>query len=495
MRVIVIVSAVIFFFSCSEKQQKIEDRQSVDTLNTKKEIADNQKGIEPLVEDCFVNKELVVLLNNSAFSYNLHKGQPMGYEYELLSLFCKHNGLKLHVKVVKDAAHILDSLAAGYGHLAAANITINTERKKYNHFTLPFFKTKQVLVQRLPSNWRKMRLDDIRRQMIQDPLELDEKSVTVKQGSVFYGHLNSFAFENGLKVEVKEADRVLTTEDLIGLVDDGEIEYTVADQNTAQFYHAFYQDLDFNTAISFNQNVAWAVNKSQDKLLKKINAWIKINRGGLAFNSLEKRYFDVSRSYRRVIKEEWEERNKGQISDFDDLIKKQAVKDGIDWLLLTSLVFQESRFDPKVRSWVGARGLTQVMPATGKELGVSNPAQLYIPEVSIRVGSLYLKQLVSYWQPIVKDSVEANYFALASYNTGKGHVLDARRIAAYLGLDQNKWFGNVDKALLLKSNPEYFNLPIVKYGYCIGKEPVQYVKNIKMYYERFDQYIREKGML
>ena len=161
---------------------------------------------------------------------------------------------------------------------------------------------------------------------------------------------------------------------------------------------------------------------------------------------------------------------------------------------MTALIFQESKFNPKAKSWVGARGLTQVMPKTGKDLGISNPSQLEIPEVSIRVGSRYLKELITFWKPLIKDSIEINYFALASYNTGKGHVLDARRIAKYLGLDENKWFGNVEKAILLKSNPEYHNLPTVKYGYSIGKEPVQYVKNIKEYYEQFEEYVREKSL-
>jgi len=457
-----------------------------------KDTIPQAKPFSPLTEDCFEKGELVVLLNNSSFSYMLYKGKPRGYEYELLKMFCEDNNLTLKVKVVKDAGNILDSLAVGYGHLAAANFTINTDRKKNNNFSAPFFKTKQVLVQHLPNNWRKMKLDDIQESLIKDPLDLDNKKVTVKKNTVFYGRLKSFSFDNGLNIDAIESNHFQTTADLIELVDKQEVAFTVSDKNTAKFYEALYPDLDFNTALSLNQNIGWAVNKSQEQLLSKVNAWIKREKGSAAMNILESRYFDLNSKRKRLVKREWAVVNSGEISPYDELIKQNAEERNMDWVLLAALIFQESKFDPKAKSWVGAMGLTQVMPATGKELGVSNSNDLYKPKVSIRAGSKYLQQLIDYWRPMVKDSVEANYFALASYNTGKGHVLDARRIATRIGLDKNIWFGNVEKGQLLKSNPSYFNHVDVRYGYSIGKEPVHYVKNIVKYYARFDQYLKQK---
>ena len=137
-------------------------------------------------------------------------------------------------------------------------------------------------------------------------------------------------------------------------------------------------------------------------------------------------------------------------------------------------------------------GLTQILPSTAKDLGVKNPNHLYQPQVSIKAGATYLQQLIDYWEPILKDSTEAVNFALASYNTGKGHVIDARKLEAKYGNNENVWFGNVELMLLKKSNPKYFNDPVVKYGYCVGKEPVQYVSNINEYYEAFKNYTFEK---
>lgn len=486
-----------FLFSCSSNDKKEKDATThkpvTDTTETESASKQKEPTFTPLTENAFKKKELVVLLNNSSFSYLLYKGRPLGYEYELLKMFCEDNDMMLKIKVVKDAAHILDSLKTGHGHIAAANFTINTERKKENNFTLPFFKTRQILVQPLPAGWRNMTLDNIKKSLINDPLDLDGKKIMVKSNSVFSDRLKSFAYENGLNIDVQNSEITQTTEDLIDLVDKGDIDFTVADQNTTNFYEAHYNNLDFNTAISFNQNIAWAVNKSQPELLTKVNEWIKKNKGGMRFNILQNRYFSINRKDRISIQKNWQEAKNGEISPFDNLIKEHAKEKELDWLLLTSLIFQESKFNPRAKSWVGALGLTQVMPATAKDLGINNPAQLYTPSVSVRVGSKYFKQLVEYWRPVLKDSVEANYFALASYNAGKGHVLDARRIALKSGKDQNKWFGNVEQAILLKSNPNHYNAPHVKYGYCIGKEPVQYVKNIREYYETFKMYLTEKG--
>jgi len=200
----------------------------------------------------------------------------------------------------------------------------------------------------------------------------------------------------------------------------------------------------------------------------------------------------LSKSGRKLIREGIAEVKEGKISPFDEIIKNEAKALKMDWLMLAALIYQESKFDPKAKSWAGALGLTQVLPSTAKDLGIHNPNHLYLPEVSIKTGATYLQQLIDFWQPILNDSTEAVNFALASYNTGKGHVMDARRLAIKYGKNENVWYDNVEPMLLKKSNPKYFNDPVVKYGYCIGKEPVQYVTNINAYYETFKNYINQK---
>ena len=442
--------------------------------------------------NCFETGELKVLLNNSAFSYVIYKGIPFGFEYELLKMFCDDNNLELAIKILDRSTEMIDSLEMGHGHLAASNYTINASRLERINFSTPFFRTRQVLVQKLPENWRKITVDEAKDQMIQDPLDLDGLTVHVKRASAFEERLKNFSYENGININVISSSAEATVEDLLEQLNNGEIQFTIADENTASFYKAAYPDLDFETPISMNQNIAWAVNKSQPELLNQINEWIVKNKGGLRFNMLNNRYFNLSKSSRQLIREGIAEVKDGKISPYDEIIKNEAETLKMDWLMLAALINQESKFDPKAKSWAGAIGLTQVLPSTAKELGVKNPNQLFQPEISIKTGAAYLKELYDFWQPIIKDPKETMNFALASYNTGKGHIMDARRLAIKYGKNENIWTGNVESMLLNKSNPKYFNDPVVKYGYCVGKEPVQYVSNINNYYEVFKNYKLEK---
>lgn len=495
MKKIFTLFCLTLLFACQDSNdQNNSDNEEKDTITASPEVIEsNDEEIKtiPELKDAFKSQELVALVNNSSFSYLMYRGSQVGFEYELLKMFCEDHGLKLKIKVVKDAAHILDSLNVGYGHIAASNFAITTKRKELVEFSLPFFRTRQILVQKKPTNWRKMTVDNINKALVQDPLDLSEKTIVVKKNSSFATNIRDFAYENGLNILVHDADKLETTEDLIELVDQGEVDYTIVDENTIDFFKALYPDLDFSTPVSFNQNIAWAINKKSSTLVESVNNWIKKNKGGSRFNILNNRYFNINYSDRRRLQKAWNSKV-GIISEYDGIIKEYSAKQDLDWILMSALIFQESKFNKKAKSWVGARGLTQMMPRTATEYGIHNPNLLYVPKTSVDVGTRFYKNLYEFWEPIVGDSAEAHRFCMASYNAGKGHVLDARRLAQKHGYDNNVWFGNVEKMMLAKSNPAYYNDNVVKFGYCVGKEPVNYVKNIEGYYELFKQYLTQK---
>lgn len=145
----------------------------------------------------------------------------------------------------------------------------------------------------------------------------------------------------------------------------------------------------------------------------------------------------------------------------------------MDWRLLVSQMYQESKFNPKAKSFAGALGLMQVMPRTAREFGFDN---LQTPENGIAAGTAYMNWLEERF-PGELDFQERIYFTLAAYNAGTGHVRDARRLAKQLGLDSNKWFGHVDQAMLKLSQPKYYKQS--RFGYVRGSEPVTYVRNIR----------------
>ena len=160
-------------------------------------------------------------------------------------------------------------------------------------------------------------------------------------------------------------------------------------------------------------------------------------------------------------------------------MKKYADQYGFDWRLIVSQMYQESRFNPMAESWVGAKGLMQVMPRTAKELKLTD---LEDPEIGIHAGIKYMKWVRERFESEL-DVKDRMWFTLAAYNAGQGHIKDARRLARKKGWNPNRWFNHVEKALLLLSKKEYAKK--ARHGYVRGQEPVNYVRNIKNRYEAY----------
>ena len=180
----------------------------------------------------------------------------------------------------------------------------------------------------------------------------------------------------------------------------------------------------------------------------------------------------------------------GQISVYDDLLKKHAESLGWDWRLLAAQVFKESKFKHDATSWAGARGLMQLMPETAERFGDST--LINDPIANLEMGTKYLKSLIKFWEAI-PDSSQRIRFILASYNVGEGHLLDAQRLAKKHGKDRTVWDNNVDSFLVLKAYPQYYRDEVVKNGYCRGSEPFMYVKEVLDIYQHYVEHFPENS--
>jgi membrane-bound lytic murein transglycosylase F len=243
----------------------------------------------------------------------------------------------------------------------------------------------------------------------------------------------------------------------------------------------YYPQLDVGTAISFPQNVAWAVHPRSDSLRRVINQWIRAFRDTDKYAILYHKYFNNRHSY-RSIHSEFYTLGTGKISPYDEAIKKESERIGWDWRLLASLIFQESRFNPEAVSWAGAFGLMQLMPVTAKSYGITAESS---PEEQIRAGASFIRWLDERLKPVVDDPEERIKFVLASYNIGLGHIQDARRLAERYESDPNVWFDSVDLWLLKKSEPEYYTDQVVRHGFARGTETYNFVRDIM---NRYDHY-------
>jgi membrane-bound lytic murein transglycosylase F len=218
----------------------------------------------------------------------------MGYQYELLQDLADHLDIRLEVVVSNDLEETFNCLRMGDCDLIALNLTITGERKKQFAFTIPHSQTRQVLVQRKPEGWEKMSKSQIEAALIRNQLDLGGKKVYVQQNSSYYVRMMNLAEEIGDTIDIVDVPE--DAESLIMLVADRQIDYTVADENVALVNQTYYPNLDVQTAISFPQNLAWAVNSNAHELLKEINDWLLEYRKSARYAVIYNKYFKNSRS-------------------------------------------------------------------------------------------------------------------------------------------------------------------------------------------------------
>ncbi len=218
--------------------------------------------------------------------------------------------------------------------------------------------------------------------------------------------------------------------------------------------------------------------KENPRLTAFLNEFVKDIHGSFEYALARNRYFKAPHNLRRI--KEGRATVSGQVSPYDEIVKRYAKRYRLDWRLVAAQAYEESRFNPGATSWAGAQGLFQVMPNTGLELGFPD---LYDVEMNTHAGTRHMHNLIERMDPRLPFEQRVR-FALAAYNAGWGHMQDARRLAGGKGWDSNKWFGHTENAMLLLEQPLYHRQ--AQFGYVRGSEPVAYVMNIQ---QRYDHYV------
>ena len=229
-----------------------------------------------------------------------------------------------------------------------------------------------------------------------------------------------------------------------------------------------------------NGKLAWAVRTDNTELADSLRSWYKPEIAE-SVKREEKALFSTQSIHRRVYAPMLNTQA-GIISNYDHLFKRYAPIARWDWRLLAAQCYQESCFDPKAYSWAGAKGLMQIMPETAKHLGLAD-SDVYEPELNIYAAARYINELNTRFMGI-RNPEERKFFILASYNGGFFHIRDAMALAKKNGKNPYKWI-HVAEYVLKLSTPEYYNDPVVKYGYMRGSETANYVSAI---YSRWQKY-------
>lgn len=405
--------------------------------------------------------EIVALTLNGAISYFDYRGEPMGFQYELAQQFAQALGLKLRVKVVKNAQALVDSLLAGKGDFIAYNLNVSQAWKDSLIYCGEENITHQVLIQRVGAD------------AIKDVTQLIGKDVYVVPGKHRERMTNlNGELGGGIQLHELSADSV-SEEELISWVADGRIDYTVATDEIAKLNRTYYPYLDINLPVSFDQRASWAVRKTSPLLAQAADKWHKKNIKSAEFKTSAKRYFELNK---RPLYGALLSLKDGKISHFDSLFRKYAPEVGWDWRMLAALAYAESNFNPNVVSWGGAKGLMQLMPATCRAMGVPKGKE-QDPEASIRAGVKYIGKLQKIFAKVPNEQ-ERNKFVLAAYNAGVGHITDAMALAEKYGKNRYLWDHHVAHFILLKSNEEYYQDPVCKHGYFLGTQTYNFVREI-----------------
>lgn len=339
------ISFLILFLSCSQVNKKAESLPLKSNQNA--EPFKTVKDLDAIKEDGILHAITIY----SSTSYFLYKGMPMGFEYELLSRLAKNLGLELKITVAEDIDSLFNMLNNGDGDLIAFGLTITEPRKKLVSFTKNHYVTHQTLVQRMPDNWRSLPGYKIDRQVVSNTLELINDTVWVRENTSYAQRLDNLQQEIGADIPIAHIEGNIPTDEIIRMVVDGEIDRTIADYNIASINKTYYPILHIDTRISFSQRIAWAVRQNSPELLKAINKWIAKEKKSDDYYVIYNKYFKNTKSYRGRVQSDFYSKNSNKISKYDNIIKESAKKIGWDWRFLCSQVYQESRFDPKAKSW------------------------------------------------------------------------------------------------------------------------------------------------
>jgi membrane-bound lytic murein transglycosylase F len=388
-----------------------------------------------------------------------------GFDYDLARKFAHFIDAELDIRVYDNLGEMFQALEEHEIDLIAAGVTTTLARAKNFIFSPPLYQVKEQLVYKMnvtkwPRNFSHVK----------------EGLVVVSQSS-HVENLTKYKNKNPKKprdIEWTETNNH-SSEELLSMIIQEKIKYTIADSTTLAINRRYTPELGIGFTVTPAQDVAWVLSKENSNILlsQLLDFWKKEKAIG-TFELLNEKYFGHIKKFDFVDTRSFIRATKKILPRFKSLFKRYS--GAMDWRKIAATSYQESHWNPRAISPTGVRGMMMLTKVTAKQMKIKD--RLSVAQ-SIRGGSKYLNMLVKK----IPDSVpehERMWFALASYNIGFGHVMDARKLARKLGYNPNAW-RDLKKVLPLLHEKRYFRK--TKYGYARGKEAVHYVDNIRRYYD------------
>ncbi|WP_411754225.1 membrane-bound lytic murein transglycosylase MltF [Serratia sp. (in: enterobacteria)] len=414
--------------------------------------------------------ELRVSTLNSPLTYFTTPQGPSGFDYELAKSFANYLGVKLVVIPHQNINDLFDDLDDDNADLLAAGLIYNRDRLSRSSTGPAYYSVSQQLVYRLGTT-RPKTFADIKGKL------------AVASGSAHVSTLKQLKQSKYPDLSW-EASSDLTSKELLEQVADGKLDYTIGDSVTIALLQRIHPQLAVAFDITDEEPVTWYLKRSDDDSLYAALLDFysqRVEDGTLA--RLEEKYLGHVGSFDYVDTKTFLSAIDSVLPTFRSLFEKYASE--IDWKLLAAIAYQESHWNPQATSPTGVRGLMMLTRATADGLGVTDRLD---PEQSIQGGALYLQRLMEKVPDTVPED-ERIWFALAAYNMGWGHMLDARKLTKNQQGNPDSWV-DVKQRLPMLSQKRYY--PSLTYGYARGREAYNYVENIRRYQVSLVGYLLEK---
>jgi len=436
---------------------------------------DNKIKKPSLLDKIKKSKILNVVLLNSPSIYYIGSEGPQGFEYDLLKAYADSLGVDLNITTANTVKEAIELSKNPNIYITSAGLSKTINRQKTFNFGPSYFEVQEQVI----CNRRMVGSGDFPR----DVEGLSGLKIVVGEDTSYSETIENL-MKDGYDINASYSSEY-STEELLSQVASHEIDCTIANSNIYALNLRYFTEITSAFTISGREQLAWVLAPGSKELEADMYSWLNsFNQSGLMADLKDHHYsyvllfdyYNTTMFYKRI---------KSRLPKYEKYFKEAAEDYDLPWKLLAAISYQESHWNPKAKSFTGVKGMMMLTKTTAKMLGIKNRLN---PKQSIIGGTRHIKQMLKF----VPDEVLGENrlkFALAAYNVGMGHVLDAQKLAKKIGYDQNSW-SDLKKVLPLLSQKKYYHK--LKYGYARGSEPVKYIEAIFDYKDILENNFEEE---
>ena len=407
--------------------------------------------------------ELLILTRNTPTTYYIGPDGPTGFEYDLVTAFAEYIGVYPNVIVDDNFSSILPALTEQKANIAAAGITVTDSRKFSVRFANSYQEITELVVYKA-GNKKPRSIEDLRGVVIDVLSGSSHEELLIE----LYKEYDFLEWRSHADIDINY---------MLEKVIEGEFQYTIVDSNDYEFNRRFYPSLRKGFQLSGEQSLAWAFPKLKDNsVIEAANEFLELSKENGFLDGLYEKHYEHVPSLNYAGAHTFGKHIDTRLEDLIPMFKQVAAEHEIDWRFLAAVAYQESLWNPDAVSPTGVRGLMMLTQRTARQLGIENRSD---PIDSTKGGTSYLLQIKEKIPERITEP-DRTWMALAAYNVGFGHLEDARVLTEVRGGDPDRW-SDVRESLPLLTQQEWYKK--TKFGYARGHEPVQYVRNIRNYYD------------